>query len=75
MEAKLVYHYSLNRAFDDGILRPVEFFGVSSGLNVNESDSILIDAAKKALSEQKKISLASIMIITDRFQHAKALLE
>ncbi len=29
MEAKLIYHYSLKQAFDDGILRPIDFFRCS----------------------------------------------
>lgn len=75
MEAKLIYHYSLKQAFDDGILRPVDFFGVKAGLDIAESDSILIDAAKKVFNEQKKINPASILIRTDRIHHAECLLE
>lgn len=75
MEAKLIYHYSLKQAFDDGILRAVDFLGVKAGLDIDESDSILIEAAKKSFIDQKKQNPVSIMIRTDRIQHAKYLLE
>jgi superfamily II DNA or RNA helicase len=75
MEAKLIYHYSLKQAFEDGILRPVDFFGVKAGLDTYESDSILIETAKKVFIEQKKHNPVSIMIRTDRIHHAEHLLE
>ncbi|PNR94476.1 hypothetical protein [Petrotoga sp. 9PWA.NaAc.5.4] len=75
MEAKLIYHYSLKQAFDGGILRPVDFLGVKAGLDTYESDSILIEAAKKTFIEQKKYNPVSIMIRTDRIHHAEYLLE
>jgi superfamily II DNA or RNA helicase len=75
MEAKLIYHYSLKQAFDDGILRPVDFLGVNAGLDTYESDSKLIEAAKKTFIEQKEYNPVSIMIRTDRIHHAEYLLE
>lgn len=75
MEAKLIYHYSLKQAFDDGILRPIDFIGVQAGLDDNESDSILIEAAKKAFEKEKEQNPVSLMIRTDRINHAEELLE
>ena len=75
MESKLLYHYSLGQAFTDGILRPVDFLGVQAGLNDFESDSILIEAAKKAFDQEKFYNPVSIMIRTDRIKYAKELME
>lgn len=75
MEAKLIYHYSLKQAFDDGILRPIDFLGVRAGLDDSESDSILIEAAKKAFEKEKEQNPVSLMIRTDRINHAEKLLE
>lgn len=75
MEAKLVYHYSLKQAFDDTILRPIDFVGVRAGASDYESDSILIDAARKAFNEEKSRNPVSIMIRTDKISHTQELLE
>ncbi|MDP3304498.1 MAG: DEAD/DEAH box helicase family protein [Erysipelotrichaceae bacterium] len=75
MEAKLIYHYSLKQAFDDNILRPIDFIGVQAGTSDYESDSILIEAAKKAFEEEKSRNPVFIMIRTDRISHTQQLLE
>lgn len=75
MEAKLTYHYSLRQAFDDNILRPIDFAGVRAGTSDYDSDSILIEAAKKAFDEEKSRNPVSLMIRTDRIIHAKQLLD
>ena len=75
MEAKLIYHYSLKQAFDDNILRPIDFIGVRAGSSDYDSDSILIQAAKRAFDEEKSRNPVSLMIRTDRISHTQELLE
>jgi len=75
MEAKLVYHYSLKQAFDDGILRPINFEGVEAGVNEEASDLILVATAKKRFENEKKKNPVSLFIRTDRINHAEKLLK
>jgi superfamily II DNA or RNA helicase len=75
MEAKLIYHYSLKQAFNDNILRPIDFRGVRAGPCNYDSDSILIEAAKRAFEEEKSRNPVSLMIRTDRIGHTQQLLK
>lgn len=74
MEAKLIYHYSLGRALDAMILRPVNFEGVNYGIDNNNSDKLLIQKAKEVYSLEKQINPnSSIIIRTDRIEEANDL--
>ena len=75
MEAKLIYHYSLKQAFDDNILRPIDFLGVQAGASDYDSDSMLIKAAKIAFNNEKSRNPVSIMIRTDRISRTQQLLD
>lgn len=75
MEAKLLFHYSLEQAFNDKIIRPIDFYGVQAGINDYESDLILIEAAMKVFELEKSKNPVSIMIRTDRIEHTQQLLE
>ncbi|MFC6858928.1 DEAD/DEAH box helicase [Zunongwangia atlantica] len=74
MRAKLVYHYSLEQALNENILRPIEFRGESRGLHDANSNEALIGTAVEVYGEEKAINQnASILIRTDTIDDAKNL--
>jgi superfamily II DNA or RNA helicase/ribosomal protein L21E len=74
MQARMAYHYPLEKALDDQILRPVEFQGTPSGLNADNSDDELIKLAFLAINKERKQSpTAAILIRTDKIEKAEEL--
>ena len=74
MRAKLIYHYSLARALDKEILRPITFRGIASGLLKEASDAALIQTAIDVLNaERANNQTATILIRTDKIDDAVAL--
>lgn len=72
MRAKLVYHYPLNRAIEDGIIRPVVFCGESAGLL--GYDERLINSAIQLFNNEKKFNPSALVIIrTNEIEDAKNL--
>jgi superfamily II DNA or RNA helicase len=63
IQAPLVYHYSIGRALEKGIYRPVEFHAVESGSKPTESDEALCLAAKQVLSREKNLKNKSKLLI------------
>lgn len=71
MRAKLIYHYSIERALESGILRQVNFRGESTGLLVNNA---LIHSALEVFREERQINeTASVLVRTDRIEVANNL--
>ena len=76
MQAKLIYHYSIGKALDDGILRSVRFSSINAGIQQPDYDAALVDAALTVFrAEKSSNSNAAIIIRTDRIEDAKSLLE
>ncbi|MGA9652235.1 DEAD/DEAH box helicase [Pedobacter sp.] len=76
MQAKLAYHYPLEMALADKILRPVQFKGAASGLIGTMSDDALIQSAvQTTLDELKTSPNAALIIRTDEVSKAEELLE
>jgi hypothetical protein len=74
LRAKLVYHYPLDRAIDDGILRPINFIGEHAGLH--DDDVALLQTAIEVFAVEKESNPdAAILIRTDSIDHAKILVE
>ncbi|WP_294349415.1 DEAD/DEAH box helicase family protein [uncultured Sphingobacterium sp.] len=76
MQAKLAYHYPLEIALKDNILRPVVFKGSAAGLTADQSDDALIHSAIETILEELKTSPnAALLIRTDEVVKAENLLE
>ncbi len=76
MRAKLVYHYSLEKALDSQILRPIEFRGQSIGAYAADSNEALIETATNVFNTERITNPnASILIRSDRIEDAKELVE
>lgn len=74
MRAKLVYHYSLEQALHNDILRPIEFRGESVGNHTADSDKALLETATEVFQEERIVNPnSSILIRTDRIERAKNL--
>ena len=66
IRAELVYHYSIGKALDDGIYRPVEYHAVAHDKNRANQDKLLCQAAAQVLSDEKKLGNdAKILVRTD----------
>jgi superfamily II DNA or RNA helicase len=71
MKAKLVYHYPLSKALDEGIIRPVSFRGLNLGLNTDHNNQMLVHTAWEAFqNERANNPNASILIRTDEINDA-----
>jgi superfamily II DNA or RNA helicase len=74
MQAKLIYHYSLAKALDRQILRPITFQGIASGLAKEASDAALIQTALDVLNRERVTNqTATILIRTDKIDDAVTL--
>ncbi|HDZ14447.1 hypothetical protein LCGC14_1421870 [marine sediment metagenome] len=74
MKSKLIYHYSLDKALDDGILRPIEFNGETTGTHPSDSNEALLETAINIFNTEKAANpSSSILIRTNRIEEAKAL--
>lgn len=74
MKAKLIYHYSLEKALDAKILRPIRFHGESVGTHPADSDEALVETAVEIFDAEREANPnASILIRTDRIESAKNL--
>ncbi|QDO94633.1 DEAD/DEAH box helicase [Formosa sediminum] len=67
MKAKLIYHYSIDRALEDNIMREVNFVGEQVGIqNTNEA---LMKSAFEVFQKERELNPnASILIRTDRIE-------
>ena len=66
IRAELVYHYSIGKALDDGIYRPVEYHAVAHDKNRANQDKLLCQAAAQVLSSEKALGNdAKVLIRTD----------
>ncbi len=67
MKAKLIYHYSIDKALEDNIMREVRFVGEMAGIqNTNEA---LMNSAFEVFQKEKELNQnASILIRTDRIE-------
>jgi superfamily II DNA or RNA helicase len=71
MKAKLVYHYPLSKALDEGIIRPVSFHGLNLGLNPNQNNQLLIEASRQEFENERALNPnASILVRTDEISDA-----
>lgn len=71
MKAKLIYHYSLEKALETEILRPIEFRGESTGNHPANSNEALIETAINVFREERVTNpSSSILIRTDRIDDA-----
>jgi len=76
MRAKLVYHYPLAKALEEGILRPVRYRREITGLDPDLNNQALIRAAREVFDEERAINpTASILVRTDRIEDAKLLVD
>lgn len=76
MQAKLIYHYSIGKALDDGILRSVRFEGIRAGIQQPDYDATLVNTAIMVYRNEKLSNQnAAIIIRTDRIEDIKNLLE
>ncbi|HUH18572.1 DEAD/DEAH box helicase [Albibacterium sp.] len=74
MRAKLIYHYSLERALEKEILRPIEFRGERIGNHPPDSNEALLETAIDVFDEERVANpTCSILIRTDRIEHAQNL--
>ncbi len=66
IRAELVYHYSIGKALDDGIYRPVEYHAVAHDKNRVNQDKLLCQAAAKVLGDEKALGNdARVLVRTD----------
>lgn len=76
MKAKLIYHYSLEKALDAEILRPITFKGESVGNHLADSDEALIESAVEVFKNEREINPnSSILIRTDSIESAVNLMD
>lgn len=54
IRAPLVYYYSIGRALDDGIYRPIDFHKVSHDASRTKQDELLCKAAVKVFKTERK---------------------
>lgn len=74
LPGKLVYHYSIGSALDDGIYRPVNFHSVSYHTREDECDEALAEAAAGVLAEERQAGNdAQILVRVDRVDWADRL--
>ncbi len=74
MKSKLIYHYSLDKALDNGILRPIEFNGESTGTHPSDSNEALLETAINIFNAERETNpSSSILIRTNRIDEAKDL--
>lgn len=74
MRAKLIYHYSLEQALENEILRPIEFRGESIGNHPPDSNEALLETARAVFTEERISNpTCSILIRTDRIEDAQNL--
>ena len=74
MKAKLIYHYSLEKALDAEILRPIRFQGESVGDHPADSNEALVESAVQIFNTERETNPnASILIRTDRIESAVTL--
>ncbi|TVU69575.1 DEAD/DEAH box helicase [Cobetia crustatorum] len=71
IKAKLLYHYSLEEALADGVLRAVDLVPLNAGFHKHASDSILIEKAFEIFNLNNN---NSILVRTDSIKDAEALL-
>lgn len=64
MKAKLIYHYSIERALEDNIIREVSFVGEQVGIQ-NTDESLMMSAKVVFSNERKTNKNAAILIRTD----------
>ncbi|RXQ87406.1 DEAD/DEAH box helicase [Ancylomarina salipaludis] len=64
MKAKLAYHYSIDRALEDGIMREVNFCKEKAGIQ-NTDEALIGSAIDTFHEEREKNANASILIRTD----------
>lgn len=67
MKAKLVYHYSIDRALEDNIMREVNFVGEQLGIQ-NTNEALMKSAIEVFQRERELNPNASILIRTDRIE-------
>ncbi len=66
IRAPLVYHYSIGRALDDGIYRPIDFHKVKHDSNRTKQDELLCKATKRVFEKEKKAgNHAKVLIRTN----------
>lgn len=71
MRAKLIYHYSIERAIDAGILRPIQYKAEQAGLQAINSNEALLQSALEVFNKERGINKnAAIIIRTDRIEDA-----
>jgi len=71
MRAKLIYHYSIERAIDARILRPIQYKAEQAGLQAINSDEALLQSALEVFNKEREINKnAAILIRTDRIKDA-----
>ena len=71
MRAKLIYHYSIERAIDARILRPIQYKAEQAGLQAINSDEALLQSALEVFDKEREINKnAAILIRTDRIKDA-----
>jgi superfamily II DNA or RNA helicase len=71
MRAKLIYHYSIERAIDARILRPIQYKAEQAGLQAINSDESLLQSALEVFNKEREINKnAAILIRTDRIKDA-----
>lgn len=75
INAKLVYHYSIPKAIEDRIYRPVTYLPVNTNNLVGaEKDRIIIENTVRTFNDEIQInSSAKLFIKTDRVVHAEEL--
>lgn len=74
MKSKMIYHYSLDKALDDGILRPIEFNGETSGIHPSDSNEALLETAINIFNAERAVNpSSSILIRTNHIEEAKSL--
>jgi len=71
MRAKLIYHYSIEKALDAGILRPIQYKAEQAGLQATKSNEALLQSALEVFKKEREINKNSaILIRTDRIKDA-----
>lgn len=74
MKAKLVYHYPIGRALDDGVMREVRFEPIAAGLQDEAMHEALRARAIEVFNEELEANAdASILVRTNTIEQANAL--
>lgn len=74
MKAKLIYHYSIDKALEDNIMREVNFVGEKIGIQ-NTNEALMKSAFDEFQREKELNPNASILIRTDRIEDSVLLTE